>query len=186
MDFLINQNWELFFLEITFYSQVYLLFSTLLFNWSFLILSMKRRIIILKFSILRLIGYIWKHLIPRIGNRIQYWIYYEFSNFSKIFGFSFLQTKQKSMLFNIMFPRNREHFNLACIHEKFKVFGITQFKIFFKQSLSFINIYSNPKRNSYHKCILQKETHKNPEKCFKIAMEIDIPAVHPKDNMWEL
>lgn len=36
------------------------------------------------------------------------------------------------------------------------------------------------------KFILQRETNKKQEKCFKIAMEIDIPTVHLKDNMWEL
>lgn len=65
-----------------------------------------------------------------------------------------------------MFPRSREHFHLVCIQQKSKSFNITQFKIstpylcdfLFKQFLSFMNTDSNPKRNSYHKCILQKET----------------------------
>lgn len=87
------------------------------------------------------------------------------SIFCNIFGLVFHQTKQKSVLFCITFPRSREHFNLVCIQQKSKSFNIPQFKIstpylcdfLFKQFLSFMNTDSNPKRNSYHKCILQKE-----------------------------
>lgn len=55
--------------------------------------------------------------------------------------------------------------------------------IFSPNNLSFMNIDSNPKRNSLPKFILQKETLKKQEKYFKIAMKIDILAVHPKDSM---
>lgn len=41
-----------------------------------------------------------------------------------------------------------------------------------------MNTDSNPKRDPFCKFILQKETNKKQEKCFNIAMEIDIPTVH--------
>lgn len=62
-------------------------------------------------------------------------------------------------------------------------FQLTIYMIFSPNNLSFMNIDSNPKRNSLPKFILQKETLKKQEKYFKIAMKIDILAVHPKDSM---
>ena len=92
-----------------------------------------------------------------------------------------------------MFPRSKKHFNFAGIQQKFKTFNIIQFKILThymifssnnfclswtqiqtQREISFINLYFKGRQT------------KKQEKCFKTAMEIDIPTVHLKDNMWEL